>query len=146
MHDVDRCPSCGAVWLTSLVAKRVGCANAACDLRLRLPHQPESGDEWMPAGWCGGCETCNGMTVPVICLACTYEPGRPLMSAIFPDAPPDMPEEPVLWANCKQREWREPYARERSQYSDAVDAMQKSLATAVRLGSPVILSTQVKPT
>lgn len=35
-------------------------------------HRPVSGDDFMPAGWCGGCEVCY--PAPMICLACSYDP------------------------------------------------------------------------
>ena len=95
------CPSCGAEWLRSPF-QREGCANGGCDLRIRLPHISVDGEEWMPAGWCGGCDTCAGYPVVKVCLACTYspKPDRPMLTALFPGAPPESPQEPVLFENC----------------------------------------------
>lgn len=38
-------------------------------------HVAIAGDDFMPAGWCGACETCRGYPAPLVCLACSYEPG-----------------------------------------------------------------------
>lgn len=37
-------------------------------------HKPIDGDDYMPLGWCGECETCRHYPAPVICEACTYHP------------------------------------------------------------------------
>lgn len=35
-------------------------------------HRPVPGDDFMPAGWCGGCEHCY--PAATVCLACSYDP------------------------------------------------------------------------
>lgn len=47
--------------------------------RVLLPaHVAILGDDFMPAGWCGGCETCRNYPAPTVCLACSYGPdGHP---------------------------------------------------------------------
>lgn len=37
-----------------------------------LSHRPVPGDDFMPYGWCGGCETCNTMPCPDVCERCSY--------------------------------------------------------------------------
>lgn len=39
-----------------------------------LMHVPVEGWEFMPAGWCGGCEHCISYPAPTVCLACSYSP------------------------------------------------------------------------
>lgn len=48
-------------------------------------HVAVAGDDFMPAGWCGGCETCASYSAPLVCLACSYP------------APDMQPVEPVNW-------------------------------------------------
>ncbi len=44
------------------------------DGRPLLPtHTGIRGDDFMPAGWCGGCEHCYAIPVPLVCLACSYD-------------------------------------------------------------------------
>jgi hypothetical protein len=35
-------------------------------------HRMIPGYDFMPEGWCGGCETCDMMPCPDVCLACSY--------------------------------------------------------------------------
>ena len=35
-------------------------------------HVAFPGDDFMPAGWCGGCETCANYPAGIVCFACSY--------------------------------------------------------------------------
>lgn len=37
-----------------------------------LAHKPVPSDDFMPPGWCGGCEVCSHYPAWDICLACSY--------------------------------------------------------------------------
>lgn len=48
-------------------------------------HQPWPGDDFMPAGWCGACETCGQYPASEICMACSYDDdGRPVRPVPYP--------------------------------------------------------------
>ncbi|GIE35921.1 hypothetical protein Ait01nite_089660 [Actinoplanes italicus] len=59
---------------------------------MKLEHVPVEGWEFMPAGWCGGCEHCISYPVPTVCLACSYSPeGGPGDPVTWPCAVHDAP-------------------------------------------------------
>lgn len=53
-----------------------------------LPHRPVAGEEFMPYGWCGGCEICDRYPVPTVCVSCSFYPGEVIE---------DDDGTPVLW-------------------------------------------------
>lgn len=51
-------------------------------------HQPVEGTDFMPDGWCGGCEVCSAQSPGQVCGACSYEwdTGYPLRPISWPCA------------------------------------------------------------
>jgi hypothetical protein len=49
---------------------------------IRLAHRMIEAMDWMPSGWCGGCDYCG--SAPMICAGCSYDTHGPL-------------DRPVLW-------------------------------------------------
>jgi hypothetical protein len=52
-----------------------------------LEHVAVEGWEFMPSGWCGGCEHCISYPPPTVCLACSYgRDGYPAEAVSWPCA------------------------------------------------------------
>jgi hypothetical protein len=52
---------------------------------LALDHRPVEGWEFMPSGWCGGCEHCISWPAPTVCVACSYDrQGYPAQAVMWP--------------------------------------------------------------
>lgn len=48
-------------------------------------HQPIEADDFMPAGWCGGCDACLAYGSPgVVCEACSYSDDGPAAPVRWP--------------------------------------------------------------
>jgi hypothetical protein len=61
-----------------------------------LTHTPVGGEEFMPDGWCGACESCS--PAPTVCLACSYISGGPSAPVLWPCAHVDV--ETIDVATC----------------------------------------------
>lgn len=50
----------------------IDCTLRRVEIKCVLDHVAISGNEFMPYGWCGECETCKEIPCPDICEACSY--------------------------------------------------------------------------
>lgn len=55
-------------------------------------HQAVEDSDFMPSGWCGGCETCLRYPTSLICGVCSYDPKT------------GNPSEPIPWPCSVVRE------------------------------------------
>jgi hypothetical protein len=39
----------------------------------RITHHAIEGTDFMPSGWCGGCDTCASWPAPTVCAICSYD-------------------------------------------------------------------------
>ena len=84
-------------------ASRAWRAAAPGRRRLLPVHQPVTGDAFMPAGWCGGCDTCSKYPAPIICEACSFtSEGHPRVPVDW-DACLVAPRSPQWWATAKHQ-------------------------------------------
>jgi hypothetical protein len=59
-------------WKKLAEENELDCTLKRVEIECVLQHEPVSGDDFMPYGWCGECETCNAWPNPDVCEACSY--------------------------------------------------------------------------
>lgn len=59
-------------WRKMAEESGLDCTLQRIDIKCVLAHEPVSGVEFMPVGWCGKCEPCAAIPCPDVCEACSY--------------------------------------------------------------------------
>jgi hypothetical protein len=83
-----------------------------------LTHKPVPGEDFMPYGWCGSCETCNMMPCPDVCERCSYTDTFDLRS---PANWPCLYEKQRVDHDRRQRMIEENWARQRERENVDMD-------------------------
>lgn len=97
IHDMQ-------AWRDMAAEKGIDCTLRVPEIKCVREHIPVPGDDFMPYGWCGGCEICLAMPNPDVCEYCSYDDHYDL-------------RQPVVWpcTTEMQRKNAEDYARFREE-------------------------------
>lgn len=75
--------STNEAWRQLAEENGIDCTLRRVEIKCIRQHEPVSGADFMPPGWCGECKICAAMECPDVCELCSYTDKYDLRQPVY---------------------------------------------------------------